>query len=139
MGSIHYELCKEDNLLKFFEWVSSIVSKREAWHNLWRSQNAFVQTPHKKQLKQLSRQRGGGGGDQVVAQIKNGEVIRNKKKEKWLLWHEVIRGVPQGSILGHLLFINYLESVLLTFQNYLSWSRPERLWKTLEALSKLSE
>lgn len=75
---------------------------------------------HKEQLKKLSRQRRQGGGDKAVAQIKNGEAIRNKKKEKWLLWHEVIRGVLQGSILGHLLFINYLESVLLTFQNYLS-------------------
>jgi len=70
---------------------------------------------------------------------KYGEVVRNKKWEKWLLRHQVIHGVPLGSILGHLLFISYLERVLLTFQNYLSWSRPEKLWKNLEALSKLSE
>lgn len=81
----------------------------------------------KEQLQKLSGQRGEGRGDKVVAQIKNGEAIRNKKKEKWLLWHEVICGVPQGSIPGHLLFINYLESVLLTFQNYSSRSRPEKL------------
>lgn len=36
----------------------------------------------KEQLQKLSEQRGDGRGDKVVAQIKNGEAIRNKKKEK---------------------------------------------------------
>lgn len=34
MGSVYYELCKGDNLLKFFERVNSIEGKREGCNNL---------------------------------------------------------------------------------------------------------
>jgi hypothetical protein len=111
------------NLLEFYDKITRIRQDRDGWADciFLDCQKAFDTVPHMRLLFKLERQAGVGG--KVLAWIRNyltgrsqRVTVRGEKSD----WRTVTSGVPQGSVLGPILFLVYVNDMFTGVESYMS-------------------
>jgi len=123
------------NLLEVLEAWTRILDEGYGFDVIYLDyRKAFDTVPHMRLLKKLSTY---GIGNQVVAWITSflsNREMRVIVRGQVSAWISVLSGVPQGSVLGPLLFLLYVNDIPDTIKcNIKMFADDTKLWKKIES------
>ena len=134
------------NLLCFYSRVTDIVQEREGWVDsvYLDLKKAFDKVPHNRLMWKLEKI--GGVSGKLAEWMKNylvgremRTVVRGIKSE----WRKVTSGVPQGSVLGPIMFLVYINDMPTGVDSYMNMFADDakimRKVRNLEDCNKLQE
>ena len=134
------------NLLCFYSRVIDIIQEREGWADCvyLDLKKAFDKVPHNRLMWKVRRFGGVSGklAEWMENYLRGREmrtIVRGIKSE----WKMVSSGVPQGSVLGPIMFLLYVNDMPIGINSYMNMFADDakimRKVKTLEDCNKLQE
>ena len=134
------------NLLCFYSRVVDVVQERDGWVDCiyLDLKKAFDKVPHQRLMWKL-RNVGGVSGrleewmKDYLMEREMRTIVKGKKSE----WRNVTSGVPQGSVLGPIMFLIYVNDMTAGLRSYMNMFADDakimRRVKNMEDCDKLQE
>ena len=123
-------------LLRFIDEVTESVDRGEEFHIIYTDiEKAFDRVPHNKLLFKLKMHRVDENVLNWIKSFLTGRKFRVRVGECFSELHAVGSGVPQGSILGPLLFIVYINDLIEpeTNENILLFADDSKIYKKINS------